>query len=72
MRHQKLLDLTASATTSTSTTSITTTTFWYDQILDSSLQNRLDFDQNFEIEIFAEYIYTINELLVKKNLFQYV
>ena len=26
-------------------------------------------DQNFEIEIFAEYIYTLNELLVKKMLF---
>ena len=29
-------------------------------------------DQNFEIEIFAEYKYTSNELLVKKNVFLYV
>ena len=29
-------------------------------------------DQNIEIEIFAEYKYTSNELLVKKNVCQYV
>ena len=29
-------------------------------------------DQNIEIEIFAEYKYTLNELLVTKIVFQYV
>ena len=29
-------------------------------------------DQNFKIEIFTEYKYNLNELLVKKNLFQYI
>ena len=29
-------------------------------------------DQNFEIEILAEYKFTLNKLLVKKNVFQYV
>ena len=29
-------------------------------------------DQNIGIEIFAEYKYTLNELLVTKNIFQYV
>ena len=29
-------------------------------------------DQNFEIEIYAEYKYILNELLVKKIVFQYV
>ena len=29
-------------------------------------------DENIEIEIFAEYEYTLNELLVKKSVFQYV
>ena len=29
-------------------------------------------DQNFETEIFIEYKYTLNELLVKKIVFQYV
>ena len=29
-------------------------------------------DQNIEIEIFAEYKYTLNELLVRKFVFQYV
>ena len=29
-------------------------------------------DQNIEIEIFAEYRYTLNELLVEKHVFQYV
>ena len=59
---------------------------WTHQIVGVSYENALAWtraylkatthvgtDQNFEIEIFAEYKYTLNELLVKKTLvFQYV